>query len=54
MLGKKVDFDNLDLRLLVAGEIEVLKSRDISDYEQKSRLNILSDILCNAGYYEWL
>ncbi len=53
MLGKKVGFDNLDLCLSVAGEIEAIKSRDISKFEQKCRLNILSDILCNAGFYEW-
>ncbi len=53
MPGKNVDFDNLDLLLLVIGEIEVIKSRDISESEQKCRLNILSDIHCNAGFYEW-
>ncbi len=50
---RNIDFDQLDLRLFVAGELEVVTSRDISQMEANCRLNILTDIMCAAGFYEW-
>ncbi len=37
----------------MAGELEVVTSRDISQKEANCRLNILKDIMCAAGFYEW-
>ncbi len=53
MPGKKLDFDNLDLRLLIAGEIEIITSGEITEYEKNYRLNLMKEILYDAGLYEW-
>ncbi len=50
---RNLDFEHLDLRLLVVGELEVIKSNDICDDERWSRLDILTDLMCAAGFYEW-
>ncbi len=50
---QNLDFEHLDLHLLVVGELEVIKSNDICDGERWSRLDILTDLMCAAGYYEW-
>ncbi len=47
------DFDHLDLHLLVAGEVEVVTFGEMSEKESWSRLNILKDLMCAAGFYEW-
>ncbi len=46
-------FDHLDLLFLVAGELELVTSGEISERERRSRLNILKDLMCAAGFYEW-
>ncbi len=50
---RNIDFDQLDLELFVAGELEVVTFMDISQKEADCRLNILKDIMCAAGFYEW-
>ncbi len=47
-----LDFGHLDLCLLVTGELEVVTSGEISEQESWSRLNILTDLMCVAGFYE--
>ncbi len=37
----------------MAGELEVVTSRDISQKEANWQLNIVKDIMCAAGFYEW-
>ncbi len=53
VLRPHLKFEHLDLGLLVAGELEVIKSNDICDDERWSRLDILTDLMCAAGFYEW-
>ncbi len=53
MPGKKLDFDNLELRLLIAGEIEIITSGEITEYEKNCRLNLATEILYDVGLYEW-
>ncbi len=53
MPGKKLDFDNLHLRLLITGEIEKITSEEITEYEKNCRLNLVKEILYDAGLYEW-
>ncbi len=43
---RNIDFDQLDLWLFVAGELEVVTSRDIFQKEANCQLNILKDIVC--------
>ncbi len=50
--GRGLDFDSLDLRLLTVGELEVVFSEEIAEYEKAAR-NILKDVLFIAGFYEW-
>ncbi len=49
--GKRLDFDSLNLHLLVAGEMEVILSGELSELEKTARLNIGRDLLFNAGFY---
>ena len=46
-------YDDLDLRLFVAGEINIIDRDDIGQAERKGRLSLLKDILFLAGVYEW-
>ncbi len=48
-----IDFGHLDLHLLVAGELKVVTTGEICERERRSRLNILKDLMCAAGFYEW-
>ncbi len=56
MLGicqaRKFDFVNLDLRLLVAGEIKIITSGEITEFERNSRLNLVKKILYDPDVYE--
>ncbi len=45
MRGKKLNFHNLDLRLLIAGKIKVITSGEITEIEQNCRLNLMNKIL---------
>ena len=47
-----LDFDNLDLRLLAAGELEIIECCT-SQTEKKGRLKLLKNILYYAGHYQW-
>ncbi len=51
--GKGLDFDSLDLSLLTVGELEVISSGEMSEYEKAARITILKDVLFNAGVYDW-
>ncbi len=53
MPGKKFDFVNLDLRLLVAGEIEIITSEEITEFERNSRLNLVKEIQYDPEFYEF-
>ncbi len=48
--GNRLDFESLDLHLLLAGEIEVIVSRELSELGKEARLNIVKDLLFNAGF----
>ena len=46
-------YKQLDFRLFVAGELNIIFSTHISDHERLHRGRLLSDTVFNAGYYEW-
>ena len=46
-------FSDLDFRLLVAGELEIITSDSISDTERYGRLKILKQLAYHMGYYDW-
>ena len=48
-----IKFDDLDLRLYTAGELNIIDRPDISHIEMRGRLDLLKNILYLAGYYEW-
>jgi hypothetical protein len=50
---RNIDFEQLDLRLLMAGELEIITSHEITDNESCCRLEVLKDLICAAGFYEW-
>ena len=48
-----IKFDDLDLRLIVSGEINIIDRHNISMVERNGRMQLLKQILYLAGYYEW-
>ena len=48
-----IKYDDLDLRLFVSGELNIIDRDDILQPEWRGRLNLLKHILYLAGYYEW-
>ena len=48
-----IKFDDLDLRLFTAGELNIIDRHDISPVEKRGRTDLLKNILYLAGYYEW-
>ena len=46
-------FRQLDLRTLVAGELNICCGRDVSESERSARLKMLGDIVFNSAYYQW-
>lgn len=49
----KIKYKDLDSRLLIAGELNIIRSGKISAKESACRLKILSDIVFNMGNFEW-
>ena len=52
-VSDKTTFENLDLKLFAAGEIEIILSDSISSTERKNRLLLLRKILYYANVYDW-
>jgi hypothetical protein len=52
-VNKELDFKELDFRLYVAGETEILSSDLISADEKKTRLWLLKKMAYYLGIYEW-
>ena len=48
-----IKFDDFDLRLFTAGELNIIDRPDISSIEMRGRLNLLKNIMYLAGFYEW-
>ena len=49
----EVSFSDLDLRLFVAGELNIISSKHIGEKERFARIELLSDMVFNAGHYQW-
>lgn len=52
-VNKKVKFADLDFRLFVAGELEIITSEKIGSEERKARSEILKQMAYFQGIYEW-
>ncbi len=52
-MGNKCEFDDLDFKFLVAGELKVLSTDEISYHGLKDKIELLNDVLFNAGFYDW-
>ena len=48
-----IKYKQLDSRLFIAGELSIIKSRKISEFEKCHRLNLLFDTVFNMAFYEW-
>ena len=48
-----IKYDDLDLRLFISGELNIIDRDDILQPEWRGRLNLLKHILYLAGFYEW-
>ncbi len=46
-------FDNIDLALLVAGEITIISSKKITEEEKQGRLELLRLVAYNSKLYQW-
>ena len=49
----RVKFDELDMKLFIAGEIEIIAEEDLSEEEKKGRLNLLKKIVYYTNTYEF-
>ena len=48
-----VAYKQLDLRLLVAGELNIALSGDVSENERLARLQLIEDVVFDSAYYQW-
>ena len=48
-----MSLSELDLRLLMAGELNIISSKHIDETERSARIELLGDIVFNAGHYQW-
>jgi hypothetical protein len=51
--GSKMSFEDLELNLFVAGELEIISGKKISDKEKKGRIKLLKKISYFYELYEW-
>ena len=52
-VNKEVKFEDLDYRLFIAGELEVISESSISSSERQGRINLLKKIVYYTGTYEF-
>jgi len=52
-INKSVTFQELDLKLFVAGELEIISSKKIKSFERKARLNLLKKMVYYSSSYTW-
>lgn len=52
-VSESVSFMSLDIKMFVAGELEVVLSKRISASEKLGRLKLLKKIMYFANIYEW-
>lgn len=52
-VSEKTKFENLDMKMFVAGELEIILSRTVTSCECKGRLKLLKKIMYYANVYEW-
>ena len=53
LFNQGVEFKDLDFRLFVAGELEIITSPDISDRERSGRLQLLKQLTYLNGVHQW-
>lgn len=51
--GSKVSFEDLEFNLFVAGELEIISSRNIDKVEKNGRIKLLKKIAYYFELYEW-
>ena len=52
-VNEQVSFNDLDMKLFTAGELEIITSSNISESERKGRLNLLKKITYYSQVYSW-
>ena len=52
-VNKQMKFDELDMKMFIAGEMEIISAEDLSDSERKGRLNLLKKIVYYTNIYEF-
>lgn len=52
-VNKRVKFDDLDFKLFIAGELEIISEEGISKSERKGRLNLLKKIVYYSSTYDF-
>ena len=51
--GKQVYHKDLDMRLLVLGELAIIKDNETGESETNARMEFLTDLIFNAEHFEW-
>jgi hypothetical protein len=52
-VSKGVTFQQLDFKLFVTGELEIISSKNIGDKEKKARVALLKKIVYYSSVYHW-
>ena len=52
-VNDNVEFNNLDMKQFIAGELEIITSKNISDSERQGRLRLLKKIVYYTNVYTW-
>lgn len=51
--GKQIFHKDLDMRLLVLGEMAIIRDSATSESETNARMDLLNEIIFNAEHFEW-
>jgi hypothetical protein len=51
--GKQVYHKDLDMRLLVLGELAIIRDTETGESETNARMDLLTEIIFNAEHFEW-
>lgn len=49
----EMKFKQLDMRTLMAGELNIVSNPKVCDNERKARLQLLGDAVFSSGFYQW-
>ena len=52
-VNDNIEYNDLDMKLFIAGELEIITGKNISDVEKQGRLDLLKRIVYYTNVYSW-